>query len=297
MEVVKNCPICNADKFSESLIVNDHFHSAEHFTIASCTGCGFKFTNPRPDGTQIGNYYASEKYISHSDESKGFINNIYKLVRNYTLGKKVQLITKLANKKGNLLDIGCGTGAFLNACKNSGWNTTGIEPGDMARNFAVEKYKLNILNDINLLADKNEAYDVITMWHVLEHVPDLNDTIITLKRLLKKDGVLLIAVPNCNSYDTKLYQAYWAAYDVPRHFWHFTQKDIKSVFEKHNMYLINTLPMLFDSFYISMLSEKYKYGKTNYMSALINGFISNFKGKAPNYGYSSQIYIIQSNQN
>lgn len=293
MNTLKECPICRNQTFIPFLTCKDFLLTSENFTIVSCGSCHFKFTNPIPYANELGKYYASEEYISHSNNAKGIINNIYKIVRNYTLSGKRKLIDSLSKNKGVLLDIGCGTGEFLNVCKRSGWETMGIEPGNDARKYASEKHQLTVHESIESVKNLNSHFDIITMWHVLEHVDDLNGTIETLKKILKKNGTLLIALPNCSSHDAIVYKEYWAAYDVPRHLYHFTPKDVVNLFEKHDMKLQQLLPMWFDSFYIAMLSEKHKYGKTNYLRAVFNGLISNLKAKKTGNTFSSQIYIIK----
>lgn len=264
-----------------------------------CSTCEFKFTNPRPVESEIGKYYQSEEYISHSNTTKGIINLAYKIVRNYTLKQKLKLINRLTNNREqaaiNLLDIGCGTGDFLHTCKSAGYKVVGIEPNPKALKFAKDKYSLDVKTEDNIKNLGNESFDVITMWHVLEHVHFLNDRIAELKFLLKKNGVLVVAVPNCSSFDAKIYKENWAAYDVPRHLYHFVYQDIKTLFEKKSMSIKEVLPMKFDSYYVSLLSEKYKGGWM--INGIFNGWISNRNAlrahrKASEHKWGSQIYII-----
>ncbi len=292
METLSNCPICNSSQTNSFLVCQDHTVSRETFTIVQCVSCGFKFTNPRPTENKLGDYYKSEDYVSHSNTKKGFINSTYQMVRKYTLLKKLQLISKYF-KTGNILDIGCGTGEFLNTCKQAKWNTIGIEPSTDARKMAVESFGLDVREEAEINKFESESFDVITMWHVLEHVPKLNERIEDLKRLIKPNGIIIIAVPNCNSLDAQIYKENWAAYDVPRHLYHFTPKDIESVFKKHDLKLFRVLPMVFDSFYVSMLSEKIKTGNTNFIKAIWNGFRSNMAAIKSGKTYSSQIYLIR----
>ena len=292
METLSNCPICNSSEINSFLVCKDHTVSRETFIIVQCVSCGFKFTNPRPEENKLGDYYKSEDYVSHSNTKKGFINSTYQMVRKYTLLKKLQLISKYF-KTGNILDIGCGTGEFLNTCKQAKWNTIGIEPSADARKMAVESFGLDVRDEGEIYNLESESFDVITMWHVLEHVPKLNERIEDLKRLIKPNGIIIIAVPNCNSLDAQIYKENWAAYDVPRHLYHFTPKDIESVFKKHDLKLFRVLPMVFDSFYVSMLSEKIKTGNTNFIKAIWNGFRSNMAAIKSGKTYSSQIYLIR----
>ncbi|MFL5764827.1 MAG: class I SAM-dependent methyltransferase [Bacteroidia bacterium] len=241
----------------------------------------------------MGNYYKSEEYVSHSNTKKGFINSTYQTVRKYTLLKKLQLISKYF-KTGNILDIGCGTGEFLNTCKQAKWNTIGVEPDPDARKMAIDNFGLDVRGEEDLKKLESGTFDIISMWHVLEHVPRLNERIEELKRLIKPNGIIIIAVPNCSSLDAKIYKESWAAYDVPRHLYHFTPKDIDSAFKKHGLRVSSVLPMVFDSFYVSMLSERIKTGKTNIIRSTWNGFRSNLSAAIKNgKTYSSQIYLIR----
>src|SRR3954471_2345067 len=264
------CPICNSNQFKPFLACKDYTVSRETFSIFRCTSCQFKFTNPIPDLNKLGSYYKSEEYISHSNTKKGFINSCYQTVRKYTLLKKLALLSKFY-KTGRILDIGCGTGEFLNTCKQAKWDTVGIEPDENARKMAQNNFSLDVKAEEELKNLQDESFDVISMWHVLEHVPDLKGRIEDLKRLLKPNGLILIAVPNCDSHDAKLYKEFWAAYDVPRHLYHFTPIDIGQLAKQYDMKVSLVLPMIFDSFYVSMLSEKYKNGKLNLIRSMWNG--------------------------
>jgi 2-polyprenyl-3-methyl-5-hydroxy-6-metoxy-1,4-benzoquinol methylase len=169
--------------------------------------------------------------------------------------------------------------------------TTGVEPSDRAKTIAINK-GVSFVEQTSEL--ENHSFDVISMWHVLEHVPDLDKQIKELKRLLKPTGTLIIAVPNFKSFDAKHYGKFWAAFDVPIHFWHFSKTAIKILFKKEEMKLEKVLPMKFDSFYVSLLSEKYKTGKMNFIKAFFIGLQSNWKAKK-NLEYSSHIYILKNN--
>jgi 2-polyprenyl-3-methyl-5-hydroxy-6-metoxy-1,4-benzoquinol methylase len=295
METLLNCPVCNASESKAFIKCTDYTVSKELFTIVVCSVCNFKYTNPRPKSDEIGKYYESEEYVSHSNTSKGLINKIYKSVRKYALSKKVSLINKyiINSNEKSVFDIGCGTGEFLNACKLNGWNTIGIEPNKSARNLGKTNYSLNIFEEDYLDQLKDKSFDIITMWHVLEHVHELNNKIDQLRRLLKDDGTIIIAVPNCDSKDAEIYTDKWAAYDVPRHLYHFVPDSMNLLLKNHTLNIIKKLPMIFDSFYVSMLSEKYKLGKVNLVSAIINGLKSNIKASKNDVNYSSIIYIVK----
>lgn len=291
MELLQNCPICNSTQFNTSISGKDYFLSGETFSIVRCESCGFRFTNPRPDAEELSQYYQSSDYISHSDARKGIFNNIYQWIRKYTLSKKHNLIATHSTK-GKLLDIGCATGHFLYLMKKKGWETYGIEPDKKTRDSAIEAYKLNVFTEEELDTFEKEFFDVITMWHVLEHVSQLNKRIAQLKRLLKKDGVIFIAVPNCSSYDAEKYGVFWAGYDLPRHLYHFTAEDMKRVLKNFGLIVEEVMPMKFDSFYVSLLSEKYKTGKMRWIPGMWTGLLSNLKANENN-GTSSLIFVVK----
>lgn len=289
MEQLTSCLICGSQKISHNLTCKDHFLTSEIFSIQQCDNCGFVFTNPRPEASELGNYYKSAEYISHSNAKKGAFNSIYQIIRQYTLSRKFKLIKQLSAGE-KILDIGCATGEFLNYMKIHGWQTTGIEPDPSVRENAIRNYGLEVYDEAGIQNLKDESFDVITMWHVLEHVSDLNGRMTELNRLLKPDGFILIAVPNQNSADAKHYGEFWAAYDVPRHLYHFSAESIKSLFQKHDFTLEKILPMKFDAYYVSLLSEKYASGKMNWIRGFWNGFCSNLAACKKN-NHSSLIFI------
>ena len=291
MEVLKNCPVCGSEILDPFISGKDYFLTGEKFEIVKCRECGFRFTNPRPKAEELGKYYESAQYISHSDTRKGLFAFVYQLVRKYTLGRKLALISKFL-RNGEILDIGCATGQFLNYMSEHGWKATGIEPDDKTRDHAISQYGLQVFPEEKLNTMLKSSFDVITMWHVLEHVSDLNGRMEQLKKILKPQGTLIIAVPNCDAYDAKKYGEYWAGYDLPRHLYHFTKSDIKTLAENFGFTIVNILPMRFDAFYVSLLSEKYKRGKMRWLPAFWNGFGSNLKSGQKN-GHSSLIYVIK----
>jgi 2-polyprenyl-3-methyl-5-hydroxy-6-metoxy-1,4-benzoquinol methylase len=288
-----HCPVCGSDKLSSALHAIDHTVSKQEFAIWHCNNCTFRFTQDVPDADSIGPYYQSEEYISHSDTGKGIINRLYHRVRKRTLVGKRKLVERIAGvRRGNILDIGAGTGAFLNAMKTTGWHITGLEPDAGARSMAEKLYNLSFRTPDSLFELPQDNYEAITMWHVLEHVHDLNGYVAQLKKLLKPNGKLFIAVPNYTSDDAADYKEFWAAYDVPRHLYHFSPASIKTLMEKHGLKIISYKPMWYDSFYVSLLSSKYKNGKSNFFGAGWVGFISNLKALLDVRQCSSVIYII-----
>jgi 2-polyprenyl-3-methyl-5-hydroxy-6-metoxy-1,4-benzoquinol methylase len=292
MLTIEKCLVCGSDSFEPFLVCKDYTVSQEMFSIVSCKGCGFKFTNPRPDNSVIGDYYKAETYVSHSNTKKGIVNKLYHSVRNYTLKQKLKLISSHVSR-GTMLDYGCGTGMFLSVCKNDGWETYGMEPDDNARKMSIEK-GLDVFADKDKVSDcvGQKKFNAITLWHVLEHVTDMEETLSFFKSKLIDDGVLIIAVPNHASYDAEYYKEFWAAYDVPRHLHHFDIKSMTSLVEKVGFKFQESKPMKFDSFYVSMLSEKYKTGTVNLVKAFLIGLTSNFKAK-DTHSYSSTIYLFK----
>lgn len=289
LEELKECPVCKNDTFAAHLTCTDHFLTKESFEITRCTGCSFLFTNPRPHSKELRKYYQSTEYISHSDNANNLTNKIYKIARQFTLKQKIKLINKITSDK-TILDYGCGTGDFLHACKNNGWQIAGLEPDDFARNIAQNKTGQLINSEISQIKHLDNI-GLITLWHVLEHLPDLNHTISILKSKLISKGKILIAVPNHESYDAQIYKERWAAYDVPRHLYHFSEKTMCLLLKKHGLKIVRKIPMKLDSFYVSLLSEKYKTGRTKYIKSVINGYKSNVYAKNNNNNYSSVIYI------
>ena len=291
MKEIKNCLVCNSTSFEEHLKSKDFSVSKEDFTILKCKDCNFHFTNPRPKNEDLGRYYISDHYISHNNTSKNLFEKVYQLVRRIAIKGKYNLISGFFNK-GKILDIGCGTGDFLNKCKSEGWETKGIEPSDIARKQAIKNHSLYVEENTDLTKINGE-FDIITMWHVLEHVTELNQTVIELNRLLNTNGKAIIAVPNYKSYDSSFYKKYWAAYDLPIHLYHFSKESISKLFEKHKFSLVKTKGMKFDSYYVSILSEEHKIGKKNIFRAFIIGSLSNCLAFFTKRGYSSTIYVFE----
>ncbi len=274
----------------------DYTVSGETFKLIPHETLDMLVTTPQPDLEELPKYYESEDYISHTDASKSFTDKLYQTVKRYTLNQKVKLISSFQTEGKTLLDIGCGTGDFILQANKSDWKVCGVEPSTVARDIFRSKIDngntISLEPSLDVLINTKQKFDVITMWHVLEHVPNLNDYLSKLKQLLKVNGCLVVAVPNYKSYDAEHYQQFWAAYDVPRHLWHFSQKSIHQLFNTVTMKVVNVLPMIFDAFYVSLLSEKYKTGKTNFAKAFFIGLKSNLKARSTKE-YSSQIYVIK----
>lgn len=274
------------------LTVIDYSVSKETFDLYYDQDLDLLITSPQPSPENLGRYYESNDYISHTDSKRSLFEKAYHFVKGIALKNKLNLINNCSSSKGNLLDIGAGTGDFLLTAKQNGWETIGVEPSEKAKGIAIGK---GIKFSDSTQDLESHSFDVITMWHVLEHIPNLEIQIKELKRLVKPNGTIIIAVPNFKSYDANYYGKFWAAFDVPIHFWHFSKKAIQLLFQKENIKLEKVLPMKFDSFYVSLLSEKYKNGKMNFVKAICIGLVSNWKAKS-SLEYSSHIYVLKNNE-
>ena len=289
-----SCPICNSEDFHQSLSAKDYTVSDEIFDVMHCNNCDNRFTQNIATETEIGKYYQSENYISHSDTKKDFISKIYHSVRNITLVSKRKLIEKnVKQQKGKLLDIGAGTGAFANAMTQAGWTVTALEPDEQAIKKAQENYQIQLQPTAELFNFPSRQFDAITMWHVMEHVHNIHGYLEQFKKIIKPSGKIFIAVPNYTSFDSSYYQQYWAGYDVPRHLYHFSPHGMKRLAQQHGFFVSKTKPMWFDSVYVSMLSEKYKNGQSNFIKALFIGLLSNIQAVFYKEKCSSVIYILE----
>jgi 2-polyprenyl-3-methyl-5-hydroxy-6-metoxy-1,4-benzoquinol methylase len=275
------------------LTVKDYSVSGEEFKLLHNKELDMLETFPQPKAENILDYYKSDDYISHTDTKRNLLEFAYHSARQIALKRKLKLIKSFDSESKNLLDIGCGTGDFLETALKDNWTITGIEPNEQARQIANSKTNNSVFEIEQLRKLKPNSFDVITLWHVLEHLPNLEIHTALFKSLLKPNGTLVIAVPNFKSYDAKYYKNFWAAYDVPRHLWHFSKTAIENVFKKENLNLVKTLPLIFDAYYVSLLSEKYKSGFMNPVKAFWIGFRSNLKARSSKE-YSSHIYILKS---
>lgn len=285
------CPWCGSDKSQIHLWLKDEFLTHEDFQIYECKSCGLLYTEPRPDKTEIGKYYQSETYYSHKENKKGFIPKIYETVKRVNLKRKYKLATK-EMPKGKVLDIGCGVGDFLQIMETQGWDTMGIEPSEEAKAIATKRLNNKVLNPEEIDQLKDQSFDLITMWHVLEHLDNLKEEIQHIERLLKSKGRLVLALPNFKSYDAQFYNTQWAAYDVPRHLNHFCKESIVKIFRNSELKLIDTDKLKWDAYYISYMSEMYKRHSMPLLRGAYRGWVSNRKAKK-SQEWSSRVYIFE----
>jgi 2-polyprenyl-3-methyl-5-hydroxy-6-metoxy-1,4-benzoquinol methylase len=292
VDTLDHCPLCHGDQHHHYLTCRDHTVSGQEFDIVECDECGFRFTNPRPDEDEIGQYYESEDYTPHQETSQGLIDTLYRWAQLYTLRSKRRLIASLvADPPGRLLDFGCGTGEFLHLCQSKGWVARGLEPDPDAQAVAAERYDLTVEAPDRVQELPINHFDVITLWHVLEHVSDLTNTVRALKRTLAPTGTLVVAAPNCAALDAQYYGAHWAAYDVPRHLYHFRPDHIRRLFDRIDMSVTDVRPMRLDAFYVSLLSEQYRNGWL--LQAPVVALLSTLWATRHPHQYSAQLYLIQ----
>ncbi len=288
------CPVCFSNQIQKVFTAKDYTVSKQDFEIFHCNNCSARFTQNVPDLESISRYYQSENYVSHTDVKKGIINNLYHLVRKYTLLQKKRLVQSVSGKdKGALLDVGAGTGAFGAVMHQAGWQVTALEPNETARENAKSNQGILLHHVKEIYQLPASAFDAITLWHVLEHVHELHEYLNIFYQALKPEGILIIAVPNYTSYDAQYYKNSWAAYDVPRHLYHFSFQSMQMLLRQHGFYIMKYEPLWFDSFYVSMLSEQYLTGKNNFIRACWNGLVSNIKTMKDVKKCSSVIYIIR----
>lgn len=285
------CPWCQSEKAHTHLSLKDYFLTQEPFEIMVCEDCGLLYTTPKPSDEKLGDYYKSDEYYSHQENKKGFIPRVYEAVKSVNLKHKIAIATQ-GKEPGRLLDIGCGVGDFLHFAEQNGWQCTGAEPSEDAASIAKKRIKAEIMLPKDLEKLPDESFDVITMWHVLEHVSDLQWQVNQLNRLLKKGGRLVIALPNFRSYDAQYYKDKWAAYDVPRHLNHFSQDSIAKIFNINGLIQNQTQKLVWDAFYISFMSEKYCKKSLPLLRGIYRGMISNMKARK-NGEWSSLVYVFE----
>ena len=283
------CPVCNSSSIEHYLNVEDWGYSKKDFEVVKCSNCTFAFTQDMPDQESIAEYYYHSDYVSHTDTNEGLFFKIYHLVREKMLNKKRNWVEK-HTKKGSVLDIGAGTGYFLSNLKNNAWEVLGFEPEKNAREIAKKKHDIDLINDFELIFKDNKKFDAVSMWHVLEHVHELDLYFDYFKRLINKDGKVFIAVPNYSSTDGVFYKETWAAWDVPKHLWHFNPKSFSLLAEKHGFEVEKMYSLPFDAFYISLLSESSLIGK---LRACFVGLYSFIRESIDVTKASSVLYVLK----
>lgn len=291
---ITNCPVCGCNELEEHIRLQDYFATKENFVLRKCQKCGFVFTQDFPSDKFISKYYDVSDYVSHSDTRKGLVNLLYHIARKFALKSKAKILLKCTGQKtGTLLEVGSGTGYFLNEMKRRKWIVTGIEKSESARKYAKSKFDLDFQDSLYLYDIPSDTKDAVAMWHVLEHLERLNRVMDRMYEILKDNGTAIIAVPNASSYDAEHYKEYWAAYDVPRHLWHFSPDNFTTLAHRHHFEVVDIKPMYLDAFYISMLSEKYKGTSLATLVGLVKGGCFFLRTLFNKQRSSSLIYILK----
>jgi 2-polyprenyl-3-methyl-5-hydroxy-6-metoxy-1,4-benzoquinol methylase len=285
------CPWCGSENAQLHLELKDLFLTQEPFKILECKECGLLYTTPRPNKDEIGRYYKSEEYYSHQENKEGFIPKVYEKVKSVNLKNKYGIATE-GKEKGKALDIGCGVGDFLHTMEQHGWDCTGVEPSEDAKAIAKKRNKGQLLSSEEQENLPDSSFDLITMWHVLEHVDDIRWQIQQLHRLCKPGGRIIIALPNYKSYDGQYYKAEWAAYDVPRHLNHFNKETLIKILEESGLRHVKTEKLVWDAYYISYMSEKYRKHSIPLLRGAFRGLVSNCKARKTGE-WSSLVYVFE----
>lgn len=288
------CPWCGSEKSHLHLQLKDYFLTQESFEIVECDDCHLLYTIPRPTADEVGKYYQSENYYSHQENKKGFIPRLYEAIKKVNIKHKFEVATndlKLKNG-GKMLEIGCGVGDFLHYAEQQGWECYGAEPSEDAVKILQTKTKAKVVKPEQIEDFPDASFDLICMWHVLEHVADLKWQIAQLKRLLKPNGRIVIALPNYKSYDAQYYNDKWAAYDVPRHLNHFSEEFMRKELNNCGLAYVKAERLVWDSFYISYLSEQYCQHNLALLRGAWRGLLSNLKARKSGQ-YSSLVYVFK----
>ncbi len=269
------------------LNTRDFMVTGEEFALLRRSPEGLLQTWPSPADTSP--YYQSEAYLSHTDGNNSLFERLYQILKATNLKSKLRLLKELERAPGKLLDFGAGTGDFLNAAKKAGWSVTGVEPNKGARDKARQK-GVAVCAGIKELPEA--SYDCISLWHVLEHLPDPEGVIKELGSRLKSAGHFIVAVPNYKSTDARFYGAHWAAYDTPRHLWHFSRTALKALFDDWGYELHLERAQWLDAYYVSWLSEKYRKNPLAPFRAFLIATYSNLAALCTGES-SSRIYIFK----
>lgn len=291
MEEFNNCPVCNSSSIKKVLSATDHVATQEVFTICECSNCAHRFTNPRPQENETSKYYESSNYVSHNDQKSGLVPTLYRTIRSFNLNKKVALLKRFKSS-GRVIDYGCGLGSFLNTCQLSGFDVKGFDISELARTTVKERFNIEVAPNEGLQKEEASSADFITLWHVLEHVYPLHETIKSFERILKPGGILILALPNYTSADAKRYGPFWDGYDVPRHIHHFSPHSIKELITSHGFTSIRNIPMVFDAPYVSIRSERHSKKGLSFLRGGVKGLLSNIEATKTG-NYSSITYVFQ----
>jgi SAM-dependent methyltransferase len=243
------CPICGSDSYRPFLQVADRFRPEERFRLVRCTSCGLIYLNPRPTEQAILKYYQAADYDPHSEGGHGLSGKLYRLARFLNTLLKLHWLSSFSGPR-RALDVGCGTGYFLQMLRKKGWEVAGVEPVPVAQRLAQQKG----LNVVSRLDEAQGPFGVITLWHVLEHLHNPADTLRQLDRLLAADGWLLLSMPNPLCLDAQYFGPSWVAYDAPRHLVHYRPQDVEHLARQTGFTIFRLAMLPFDPVYNVFLS-------------------------------------------
>lgn len=266
----------------------DYLVTGNSFEVRLDQQTQIAYTHPQPNEEELGQYYASEEYISHGNKKRSVIERIYAIAQNIMLKQKEQWLTKHSTQNKRYLDFGCGTASLVAYLNGKNWDSYGVEPSEKARNFSAVAERL--YPSIEELPQKE--FDAIALWHVLEHLPDPAKFLKTFYDRLDQQGHLFLALPNFNSYDAKHYGNFWAAYDVPRHLRHFSARGIIQLCEENGFAFVESKGLAFDAFYVSYLSEQHQKNKFAFIKGMMVGCWSNLLALFTQE-YSSKLYVFK----
>jgi len=246
-------------------------------------------------------HYQAEGYDPFQEVESGssLSQKLYALAKPFGLSWKRRLVSRYLPHPGSLLEIGTGTGSFLDTMHKGGWEVQGCEKDDNAARFAREKLHLDVFNgDLSDVKDLKESYDAVTFWHSLEHIHRIKENLSVVKKVIKQDGRLFIALPNPDSCDAAIYANRWVAWDAPRHLWHFKPSAMEGLLRQYGFRLIRCHAMPLDPFYNSLLSEFLHSGggwwryplrfPSVAMLSFIQGIIDSRKGSSVTYVFEPE---------
>lgn len=287
------CPACQATTATDLFQARDHLVSGREFLIRRCTNCGMGWTVDPPAEEDAGKYYVSDEYISHTDSKQSLADRLYHLARGFMLKRKGKLVDSAVGKSaGIMMDFGSGTGYFAAFMQQRGWQVTGIELSEMARNYSVERFGIRAIGPQQVRDLPSASADCVTFWHVLEHLYDPAGWMDEVKRILKDDGRCIIALPNFASADAEWFGKRWAALDVPRHLWHFSPQAFREFAEKQGFVCESTSALPLDLFYISLLSYRNDGKGMPLARGVLTGVVIALRSLFRRDSASSLVYVL-----
>ena len=292
-----SCPLCGAYGQTPYADCTDFTVSRESYILMRCPECGMVYTSNPPKECDTSKYDKLDLKLKLGDSPAGLIHKLYYYIRLRMLSRKAHIVESQSYRTGgSLLNYGAKTGYFSHKMERRGWKVTSIEKYHEERLFSLEMFHHRMFDVPEMDRLHPETFDVITLWHVFEHCYDPNGLLDKFYKLLRPTGILIMACPNIRSTDAMHYGPYWAAYDVPRHLWHFNTTSLSELAHKHGFTLMHRERMPFDCFYISILSEKHKRHKMAFLRGILYGFHCWLVSLAHPDSSSSMVYVFRKRQ-